>query len=258
VKRLLLVLLALASLMARAHVGPHPEAGIAFEQHRGARVPTADTFRDASGARTTLGHAIGGKPAVLVLGYARCRDLCALTVPGAAEALDRAGLVPGRDYEAVFASIDPREDAGTLAQVAERVPHADRIAWHVVGGDQASVRALADAVGFRYRYEPGRDAFAHPEGLVVLSPDGRVSRYFFGVRFDPGDMRKAIEEAERGRTGGLAQQLVLLCYHFDPTTGRYTLRILDILRIVIAACAMGAAVYAWKLTRRARARGGAA
>jgi protein SCO1/2 len=257
-RRALLVMLALASLAARAHVGPHPETGIAFDQHPGARVPMTDAFVDSNGAHTTLGQAIGRKPTVLVMGYARCKDLCALTVPGAAEALDRAGLVPGRDYEAVFASIDPREDAATLAQVADRVPAADRVAWHILGGDDRSVRALAEAVGFRYRYEPDRDAYAHPEGVAILSPDGVVSRYFFGVRFDSGDVRDALREAGRGRTGGLTQQLLLLCYHFDPATGRYTVRILDALRIVIGLCALGAMVYAWRLTRRTRTPGGAA
>jgi protein SCO1/2 len=252
-----IVLLVLASLAAHAHMGPHPEAGITFDQHPGARVPIDAAFVDAGGTRTTLSNAIDGKPTVLILGYAHCKDLCALTVPGAAEALDRAGLAPGRDYEAVFASIDARERGDTLAAVANRVPATDRSAWRILGGDDASVRAVAKTVGFHYRYEPERDAYAHPEGLVVLSPDGTISRYFFGVRFDANDMRRAIEEAGQGRTGGIAQQLLLLCYHFDPTTGRYTPRILGILRIVIAAFAVAATIYAWRLNRRKPRRGAA-
>lgn len=257
-RALAIACLLLAPLAAFAHVGPHIDAGVAFDQHVGAHVPMSSSFIDAHAARTTLADAIGGKPAVLLLGYARCKDLCALTLPGAAEALDRAGLVPGRDYRAVFASIDAREDAAALREAAARLPAADRAGWRFLGGNDASVRGLAHAVGFRYRYEPDRDAYAHPEGIVVLSPDGLVSRYFFGVRFDPSQLKRALAQAGEGRTGGVAQQLLLLCYHFDPTTGRYTLRILTILRIVIGACAVGATIAAFRMSRRRRAHEGAA
>jgi len=117
---------------------------------------------------------------------------------------------------------------------------------------------LAKTVGFHYRYEPERDAFAHPEGLVVLSPEGLVSRYLFGMRFDPADMRLALAEAGRGRTGSVADQLLLLCYHFDPATGKYTLAIFNALRGLIVACALAAGFFAWRMVRQRAAHGGAA
>ncbi|HET7403782.1 MAG TPA: hypothetical protein VFJ62_18430, partial [Usitatibacter sp.] len=187
----------------------------------------------------------------------RCRDLCSLAVPGTAEALDRAGLRAGRDYRVVFASIDAREDAATLATGMARVPAADRAGWRFVGGNDASARVLAEAVGFRYRYERDRDAFAHPAGLVVLSPDGRVSRYFFGIRFEPADLRLALAQAGQGRTGGLSDRLLLLCYHFDPATGRYTPRIWEALRLAIAAFAAAAVLLAWRAVRKRKAGAGA-
>ena len=247
----------LLALTARAHVGPHPEAGIAFDQHLGALVKTDLAFVDARGGRETLGEAIAGKPTVLLLGYLGCKDLCSLALPGVAKALDRAGLKPGRDYRAIFASIDPREKAQALAAGYERLAPADRRAWSFLGGNGASAAALASSVGFHYRYEAERDAFAHPAGLVLLSPDGRISRYLFGVSYDPAQLRLALAEAGQGRTGSLSDRLLLLCYHFDPSTGRYTARILDALRILIALCAVAAGVFAWRVVRHRRAGAGA-
>ena len=232
-----------------AHVGPHPEAGIGFEQHPGRAVPLDAAFIDASGTQVTLGEALGGKPSVLVLGYAACKDLCATTLPGVAEALDRARLEAGADYRAVFASIDAREGPPVLAAIAGRVPQRDRTGWRFLGGNDASIRRVADAVGFRYRHEDDRDAFAHPAGLVVLTPHGDVSRYLFGVRFAPSELRLALTEAGGGRIGGLSDRLLLLCYHFDPATGRHSLAILDALRALIAVLAVLAAAFAWRTLR---------
>lgn len=248
----LLAIAALAAAPALAHVGPHPEAGIAFDQKLGSAVDPGLAFTDARGVHQTLGEAMDHKPTVLVLGYVRCEDLCSVTLPGAAKALDGTGMAPRRDYRAVFASIDAREGPAILAQGVQRIPVADRAGWSFLGGNDASVRALANAVGFRYRYEPDRDAFAHPEGIVLLSPDGRVSRYLFGASFDPSDLRLALAEAGQGRTGSLSDRLLLLCYHFDPATGRYTARILDALRILIGVCAAGAAVFMWRVLRSRR------
>jgi len=243
---------------AAAHVGPHPEAGVAFDQHLGDIVDTSLRFTNARGAQETLASAIGARPTVLLLGYLRCEDLCSVTLPGAAKALERAGLVPARDYRAIFTSIDAREGPDVLASGIERIPAADRSGWTFLGGNEAAAQALAHRVGFHYRYEPGRDAFAHPEGIVLLSPEGRISRYFFGASFDPAGLRLALAEAGQGRTGSLSDRLLLLCYHFDPSTGRYTPRILDALRALIAACALGAVALAWRTLRRRRPREGAA
>lgn len=247
---LMIVFAAATCLQAAAHPGPHPEEGIAFEQHVGARVPLGLPFVDARGEHATLGDALAHKPAVLLLGYVACKDLCATTLPGVAEALDHAGLRAGRDYRAVFASIDSREGSDVLAGGLQRIPAHDRDGWRFLGADDASVRVLARTVGFRYRYERDRDAFAHPEGIVVLSPDGVVSRYFFGVRFDPADLRLALAEAGQGRTGALADRLLLLCYHFDPASGRYTARIVEALRLLGAACLAAFAFAGWRMWRR--------
>lgn len=242
---------------AQAHVGPHPEAGIAFEQHPGAALPLDARFVAGEGRAETLGAALAGAPGIVVLGYLDCKDLCALTVPGIAEALDRAGLVPGRDYRAAFVDIDARESPARLAAGGERVPATQRPAWRFLGGSEPGARAVAERVGFRYRYEKDRDAFAHPAGFVVVTPEGRISRYFFGVRFDAAELRAAVDAARGGTFAAIAQPLRLLCYHFDPATGRYSFAILQALRVAIAACA-SALLAAWLVRRRHRHRGDAA
>ena len=240
--------------VAHAHLGPDPAAGVGFDARPGAMLPLDATFVDAQGASATLGEAFDATPGVLVLGYASCRDLCGTVLPGVAEALDRAGLAAGEDYRAVFASIDAREPPATLAQMARHIPAADRSGWRFLGGNAASVEAVARGVGFRYRHEEARDAFAHAAGFVVVTPEGRVARYFPGVRFDAAALRAALADAREGRTGGLGERLLLLCYHFDPVTGRHSAAILGALRALAAVCVLAAAALAWRMRRRARER----
>jgi protein SCO1/2 len=239
--------------VAMAHLGPHPEAGIEFEQRLGAALPLSLPFVNGAGGSETLGHAMRGQPLVLVFGYLGCRDLCATTVPGVAEALDRAGLVAGRDYRAVFADIAADEGPAMLAEGPARLPAADRPAWTFLGANDASIRALTAAAGFRYRYEPDRAAYAHPAGFLVVTPAGGVSRYFMGVRFEPAAVREAVGSPAAEKTGSLADRLLLLCYHFDPSTGRYSATILEAFRVaVVAAFLIGLGLVAWRRTGRAR------
>ncbi|HSN20074.1 MAG TPA: SCO family protein [Usitatibacter sp.] len=239
---------------AFAH-GPDISKDVGFEQHPGGQLPMDLPFVDDAGRATPFGEALHAKPTVLVLGYLACRDLCPTTLAGITQTLDRTGLRAGRDYSGLFVSIDPRETAGELGrEKSERIAAQARGGWTFLRGDEASVGDLARAVGFRYRYEPEHDAFAHAAGFAVLTPRGGVSRYFLGVRFDPDAVAAALREAARGAVAPPASPLLLLCYHFDPLTGRYTLRILDILRGVIAALLAAIALGAWVAHRRARNR----
>lgn len=222
-----------------------PASGVAFEQRLGARAPLATRLVDERGRGVALGDEIDGtRPTVLVMGYLTCRDLCPMTFTGVDEALRHANL-PMRDYRALFVSLDPREAARVGQHKEERVGAQTRDAWTFLGGEPGAIRAIANAVGFRFRYDADRDAFAHPAGFVVLTPQGLVSRYFFGVRFDPAEVALAIHDAARGVAGAPASPLLMLCYHFDPETGRYSLAILDILRAVAAAFLLALAGWAW-------------
>jgi protein SCO1/2 len=248
-----MVFTGLLSATAWAH-GPDIAKGVGFDQHPGAQLPMRLAFVDDAGRATTLGQALHAKPAVLVLGYLACKDLCPTTLAGVTQALDGTGLAAGRDYRALFVSIDPRETAAELGhEKAERIAAKERSAWTFLRGEKPSVEKLAHAVGFRYRYEPDRDAFAHATGFAVLTPEGGISRYFMGVRYDPSQLATALREAGQGSVAPPASPLLLLCYHFDPTTGRYSLAILDILRAVIAALFVAGAAWAWR-RRRKRAR----
>jgi len=244
------VLILLLSVPAFAH-GPDVLAGVGFDQHPGAQLPKDVALVNDAGRNMTFGQELGGKPSVLVLGYLACKDLCPTTLAGLTHALDASGMKAGRDYRGLFVSIDPREKVAMLArEKGERIPRGDRAAWTFLRGESGSVTKIADAVGFRYRYEPGRDAFAHAAGFAVVTPAGKVSRYFLGVAYDPSSLASALRDAGRDTVAAPASPLLLLCYHFDPTTGRYTLRILDILRAAIAVFFAGIAFVAWRRWRR--------
>ena len=238
---------------AYAH-GPDLLKGVGFDQHPGAQLPKDVALVDDTGRNVRFGDVLGAKPSVLVLGYLACKDLCPTTLAGVTRALDASGMQPGRDYRALFVSIDPREEPPQLArEKGERIPHADRAAWTFLHGDAKAVGAIARAVGFRYRYEPARDAFAHAAGFTVVTPSAEVSRYFLGVSYDPSSLAGALRDAGKDAVAPPASPLLLLCYHFDPTTGRYTLRILDILDAAIAVFLAAIAVIAWRRLHRRKA-----
>lgn len=245
------MLLACWSLGATAHDDTKPGEGVSIEQRPGAPIPASLAFTDDAGRATSFGSALHGKPAVLVLGYATCEDLCPLTLAGAERALRKSGLTPGRDYSALFVSVDPRDDAAALARArAHDLMPPDRGAWTFLAG--AGAKPLAEAVGFRFRQDADPDAIAHAAGLIVVTPQPAVSRYFPGVSFEPSDLRLALTEAADGRIGGVVDRLILLCSHFDPKTGRYTLTILAIERALIAGFLIAAALLAWRHLRRVR------
>jgi len=220
--------LALVLLLAAPAV--FADIDVAFAPHPGAIVPGDAAFREGR-----LGDYYGGAPVVLVLGYLGCVNLCGTTLSGVAEALHETGLTPERDYRALFMSVDPRDENA-------RPEH--RQGWHFLTGAAAASRVAA-AVGFRYYYENDTGQFAHPAGFVVLTPQGRLARYFEGVRFDARELRQALTGAARGETQSAWQRLVLVCFH-DPLAGRNTPAVMMAVRITMALLLAGAAVFAWR------------
>jgi protein SCO1/2 len=226
------ILLVLCFLAAGGASGAIRE--VDFDARIGAAVPLNLVFHE-QGKAVRLDRFFGAAPVVLELGYFGCLNLCSTTVIGATEALSRTGLAAGKDYRAIFVSIDPRDERA----VAER-----REGWHVLTG-AASARALAERVGFRYAYEESSGEFAHPAGFVVLTPEGKVAQYFGGVRFDPGALRKALLAAHAGKTTTLLDRVLLVCFH-DPVRGRYSEGILDALRLGAAAFLATLGFFAWR------------
>lgn len=215
----LILLLALAARPVLADVD------VAFTPHPGARVPALDPY-------------YGGPPIVLVLGYLGCVNLCGTTLTGVDLALRDTKLVPDRDYRALFVSVDPRD---------EKTAPQGRPGWHFVTG-AASAARVAQAVGFRYRYEKESGQFAHPAGFVVLTPDGTVSRYFEGVRFDDVELKNAIVEARQGQVQSTWERLVLVCFH-DPLLGRNTPAVMMAVRIAMGLLVLAAGFFAWRRLR---------
>lgn len=251
----------LLPLVAMAHALPPPtdlaqRAG--FDQRLGAQVPMDLPFREADGRRVSLAALAHDRPLLLALGYYNCPNMCGAVLLGMAQSAAAMPLQPGRDYEVVFVSIDPRDTQALAArkqgEIARAMPDAHVGAWHFLTGDTASVHALAQAIGFRYFYDPRNDQFAHAAGIVVLSGKGRMAQYMFGVRYPPRSLRLALVGASAGQLGSLVDQLVLLCCGYDPTTGRYSLLIGRVMQIFGVGFALLLAGLLWWLFRRGRRR----
>jgi protein SCO1/2 len=214
----------------------------------GGQVPLQTLFRDEAGTPRRLGDVIAGRPTILALVYFDCPNLCTLTLNGLATSSKHLGLRPAIDYRVIAISIDPRE--GPALAAAKRDDYAARFGrgapgcaacdsgWHFLTGEQASIRQVAQAVGYRYFWDAAQSQYAHPAGAVVLSGAGRIVQYLNGVEFPATELRRALSLAAAGRTGSLAQRLWLLCFHYEALTGRYggditmAVRVLGLLTMV--------------------------
>lgn len=215
---------------------PGDLARVTFEQHPGTQVSADLIFRDQNDRLFRLGDHFGKQPTILVLGYYRCPMLCSLINDGLIHALQELPLSVGKDFQLIDVSIDPEETAAAAA--AKRSEYLREYGhleggngWHFLVGDQRSITRLADQTGFRYVYDPQTRQYAHPSGVIVLTPDGKISRYVFGVRLDARELRDALVAAKEGKSSSSVSQLFLLCYHYNPITGKYGPLILSILRI---------------------------
>jgi protein SCO1/2 len=218
-----------------AAVAPQALRDIGFDQNLGAQLPLDLVFRDERGADVRLGDLFRDRPVVLSIVYYECPMLCTLVLNGLVSALKPVNLVPGRDYDVIAVSFDPRETAALAA--AKKKVYLERFgkatpetAWSFLTGDPASIDGLTKAVGFRYAWDEKTNQFAHPSGVVVATPNGRIARYLFGVEYVPKDMRLALVEASAGKVGGFADQILLFCYKYDPTRGRYSAAVINLVR----------------------------
>jgi protein SCO1 len=234
---------------------PAPLREVGFDQNLESQLPLDLSFNDEDGRSVRLGAYFGRKPVVLAFVYYDCPMLCTLVLNALASSLDVLSLEPGRDFEIVTISIDPREQPSLAAAKKAaylqryRRPGADA-AWHFLTGDQAAIDKAARAAGFRYVWDERLKQFAHPTGVIVLTPDGRVARYLFGIEYGPRDLRFAIVDASAGKVGTKIDAVLLYCYHYDPMTGRYGLVIMRAMRVAGAATVLALAGFVGVMLRR--------
>jgi len=238
---------------------PGPLKQVGYDQRLGERVPLDLAFRDEAGRPVRLGEYFGRRPVLLVLAYYHCPMLCDMVLAGVASNLRTLTLKPGRDFDVVVASIDPKETPAQAAEAerktldhyyARGAQGRSADGWHFLTGAQASIGALAASVGFRYVYDAQRDQFAHAAGIVFLTPEGRVSRYLYGIDFSPRDVRLALVESAGHRIGTLADRVLLYCFHYDPKVGRYGAAALNLIRAGGVLTVAGLAAMIALLRRR--------
>ena len=223
-RALVCILLVPVALLARAAAfDPFREAGI--DQRPGASVPIDGRFRDAHGGETTLRRLSNGKPILLAPVLHRCPNICGVTLSGLAQAIRAQSYRPGGDFAVVAFGIDPREGPeaarDSLETLARSFPAVRQAGWSALTGDKRAITEVTEAIGYRYAWDEQIHQYAHVAAVAVLTPDGRLARWIYGLQPDPTDLRLALTEAGEGKIGSWGDQLLLLCYHYDPKTGRY-------------------------------------
>jgi protein SCO1/2 len=218
-------------------------------------VPLDASLRDEQGRAVRLGDFFGRRPVVLVFAYFDCPMLCTQVINGLASALNVLSLAPGRDFEIVTISFNPADTPASAR--AKKAVYLERYgrpgaaeSWHFLTADQPTIDRLTKAAGFRYVWDAQTKQFAHPSGVIVLTPDGRLARYLFGIEYGPRDLRYAIVEASDGRVGNVADALLLYCYHYDPMAGRYGLVIMRALRLAGGATVLALGAFIVIMTRK--------
>lgn len=216
---------------------PDELVGVGVDEKIDNQVPGDLMFVDETGKTIRLGDYFNrGRPILLQLGYFECPMLCGLVSQGMVESVRSISLMPGRDYDILYVSIDPREHP-TLASMKKRamVTASEKPegagGWHLLTGREYDIKRLTEAVGFNYRWHDSQKQFAHAAVLILLTPDGRVSRYLYGVRFDPRTLRLSIVEAGQGKVGSIMDQILLTCFQFDRHAGQYTMAAMALMRL---------------------------
>jgi protein SCO1/2 len=231
---------------------------VRIEQKLDQQLPLDLVFRDESGQPVRLGQYFGQKPVVLAFVYYDCPMLCTQVLNAMVTSFRVLPFEIGKDYDVVTVSFDPRE-TNTLATakkqvymkyLPERMRAGANSGWHFLTGDQKSITHLTDAVGFHYRYDEATKQFAHASGIMVTTPQGKLSRYFYGVDYPARDLRLGLIESSENKIGSPAEQLLLYCYHYDPATGRYGVAIMKVMRIAGVATLLGLAVMILLLKSR--------
>jgi len=248
------------------HEQPPLLQDVGFDQRLNEQVPLDVVFRDEAGQPVHLGDFFGTKPIILLLAYYQCPRLCTLALDGLLESLRALSFDVGDQFEVVTVSVNPNETAALAA--AKKEAYLQRYArpgvaqgWHFLTGEPGSIQRLAQAVGFKYTYDAAKDEYAHATGIMGLTPQGRIARYFYGIEYPPRDLRLSLVEASANKIGSPIDELLLFCYRYDPVTGTYGVVIINIIRLtgLLTVLALGVAIVVMlrrdRRKSRAEARG---
>lgn len=263
-RRLLPLFVALIALatVAPAHAqtgGPDDQllASAGVDQRLGAQVPADLVFHDEAGKSVPLSDYMGARPVILTLNYFECPNLCTLVLTRLADAMRDLPFDAGKQFTVVTVSIDPREKPDLAA--AKKTVYLERYGkpaatdgWHFLTGDAPAIEQLTKAVGFRYAYDDRQNQFAHPAAVVLLTPQGKISRYFYDLSYQPRDLRLGLVEASSDQIGSPVDQFLLRCYHYDPVSGRYTPAIMEIVRGAFIAMTLAIIGGVVLMARRSR------
>jgi len=245
-----------------ANVRPPYLTNVGIEQHPDGQVPRDLAFVDDTGRAVKLGDYFGKKPLILNLVYYNCPMLCGEELAGLSSAMKVVKFDVGKEFEILTVSFNPKETptlaAAKKQEYVKRYGRPDAAAgWHFLTGSAASINALTKAVGFQYQYDESKNQYAHATAIMVLTPQGRISRYFYGVEFPPKDLRMGLVEASEGKIGNAVDQVLLYCYHYDPAAGKYGAVVSNMLKVggaVTIVLLVGLILILFRLDRAAQRR----
>ncbi len=232
-------------------------AEIGIEQRLNEQLPLDIAFRDESGQPVQLQNYFGEKPVVLALVYYECPMLCSMILNGLLKSINALSFDVGKEFDILTVSFDPSETpslaASKKSSYIQKYGRAGaETGWHFLTGDEAAIQQLTEAVGFKYKKDPQSGQFVHASGIMVVTPDGRLSRYFYGVEYSSRDLRLGLVEASENKIGSPVDQLLLYCYHYDPETGKYGVVIMNVIRAAGIATVLTLGSFMFVMFRRER------
>jgi protein SCO1/2 len=253
-KSLLPLLLALPLVGGSMPKLPPELQGIGIDQKLNAQIPLDAEFVDQDGKAVQLGSYFGRRPVLLALVYFRCPMLCSQILSGVASGLKPLSLESGRDFNVVAISFDPQDTPATAREKRDEYLRrysgkARADGWNFLTGSPESIRAVTEAVGFHYRWDEQTKMFIHLSGIMILTPEGKMARYLYGVEYQPKDLKLSLIEASHDKIGSAVDEVLLFCYHYDPTTGKYGAAVMNLLRAagVLTLCVGGGTLaFLWR------------
>jgi protein SCO1/2 len=252
-----LLTVAVLPVAAQQYGLPAMLQGVGIEQKLNAQLPLEATFRDETGTPVRLGNYFQGRPVIVNLVYYKCPMLCNLVLTGMVRTLRHLSLNPGSDFDIVTISFDPSETPQLAAAkrqtyLAEYNRPGAAASWHFLTGDQSQINKVTEAVGFHYQWDDRQKTWAHASGIFIATPDGKMSRYIYGVYYPDRDVRLSLVEASANKIGTLNDQILLFCYHYDPVKGKYGLVITNVIRLSCTLTVLVLASFILLMLRRER------